>query len=136
MQFTIGRVDFFAVNYIEKNDFEKFYSQITIYVNKFKLKELSYSYSAIPGSHNSSFVSKNASSSTPEAVLAHHRKTMKLLHENCCIFVNFPKISLKLGIYILDITYIFQNITKLKNRFFSKFYCPLRNILKIFHKEY
>jgi len=39
-------------------------------------------------------------------------------YENFCISVNFSNISLKLG--ILD-TYIFQNITKLKNRLFQNF---------------
>jgi len=58
-----------------------------------------------------------------------------LLHKNCCISVNFPNFSLKLSICILD-TYIFQNITKLKNRFFPNFtlFIAFNNEEKVWHK--
>ena len=106
----------------------KFYFQITI-LYKFKLKNLSYSYSAISELYNSSSVSKNAFlKDTRVLVLKRFLCVQNLLcssYKNCLYLHQFSEnISLKLGIRIFD-PYIFQNITKIlqnKKLIFFKFY--------------
>jgi len=98
-------------------------------LHTFKLKNLSYSYSAISELYNSSSVSKNAFlKDTRVLVLKRFLCVQNLLcssYKNCLYLHQFSEnISLKLGIRIFD-PYIFQNITKIlqnKKLIFFKFY--------------